>query len=339
MLKTLGSKWNAGSSTCRVLAAAAMVVCVAVPALAKDKKPGVPTQTIVTVVNHARGGSPAPVVTQADVIVKDGGKTATILGWQPLPNNATIQLVVLIDDALRGRSSANFSELGSFIQQLPPNVQVAVGYMQYGRAVIASGFTAGRVIAVKSIRVPTGIAGVNASPYFCISDLAKHWPDSGHPAAARHVLMITDGIDRYFEASQYDPEDPYVGTAIADAQKNRLIVSTIYFRDIGLVDRGNRGSFVGNDYLIQVAQATGGKDYFEGMGNPVTFVPMLREYTQRLASSYLLTYAAQGSGLKYVKISTKVHDVRLAAPDHVLVGQQIPVQGTAAPTSVAELSR
>ncbi len=335
MFKTLESKWSA---LCGVCLAGAVAVGLAMPAWARDVKPTVPTQTVVTVVSNTHNGATAPTVSSADVIVKDGGKPATVLDWHPMPSQATTQLVVLIDDALRTGSSVNFSDLGAFIEQLPPSVQVAVGYMQYGRAVIASGFASGKILAAKSIRVPTGIAGVNASPYFCISDLAKHWPDGGHPSAVRQVLMITDGIDRYFEAPQYDPEDPYVGTAIADAQKNRVMISTIYFRDIGLVDRGIRGSFVGNDYLIQVAEATGGKDFYEGMGNPVTFVPMLKEFKQRLASTYLLTYAAQGSGLHFVKISTKVHDVRLDAPDHIVVGQKIPM-GAAPTTAVAELTK
>ena len=338
MFRTVESKWSALRRACPVVVVAAVAVGLAMPACAKDKKPTIPTQTVVTVVSNTHDGAAAPVVTSADVIVKDGGKPAQVLGWQRMPSQATTQLVVLIDDALRGRVSANFSELSSFIAQLPPSVQVAVGYMQYGRAVIASGFAAGKIMAAKSVRVPTGIAGVNASPYFCISDLSKRWPDDGHPATMRQVLMITDGIDRYFEPPRYNPEDPYVGTAITDAQKARMMVSTIYFRDIGLPDLGNHGAFVGNDYLVQVAEATGGKDYYEGMGDPVTFIPMLKDFKQRMASTYLLTYAAQGSGLHYVKISTKVHGVRLEAPDHVVVGQQLPM-GAAPTTSVAQLTK
>ncbi len=334
-----GRMQSTGAMGAKVCIAVCAWGALAMPALARDKKPPVPTQMIVTVVSHERGGAPAPTISSPDVRIEQNGKKDPVLDWKPLPQQATTQLVVLIDDALQGRSSANFSELQAFILHLPSSVDVALGYMQYGRAMIASGFDSGKVAAAKSVRIPTGIAGVNASPYFCISDLAKHWPDGGHPAAVRQVLMITDGIDRYFQALQYDPQDPYVGFSIVDAQKSRLIVSAIYFRDIGFPDRGMRGSFVGNDYLIQVAQATGGKDYYEGMGNPVTFVPMLREYTQRLASAYVLSFGAHGSGLQNLRISTKVHGVRLDAPDHVVVGQQLPMVAEPPSVSVAKVSQ
>ncbi len=322
------------------------MVCVAIyalgiltlPALAKDKKPPERTQMIVTVVNHVRGGGTAPTVTSADVIVKENGKQAAVTAWQPVSKQDKTQLVILIDDSLSAGASINFSSISQFILALPPSVQVAVGYMQYGRVAIAAGFTADRNTVAKSIRLPSGIRGVNASPYLCLSDLAKNWPYGGSPATVRQVLMITDGIDRYFDTRRYDPGDPYLNAAIKDAQKNRLIVSSIYYRDVGFVDRGLGGSFVGGSYLIQVAEATGGKTYYEGMGNPVTFDPFLKAYMQRLASAYVLGFEAYGSGLQSLKVNTKVHGVRLAAPDHVVVGQQLPMAAAPPPTSVARVS-
>ncbi|HUZ03890.1 MAG TPA: hypothetical protein VMU62_00915 [Acidobacteriaceae bacterium] len=305
--------------------AVTLIVAAAIPAFAESKSTAeAPTQMVVTVVDHGHDPTQKSSIQQSIVKIKEDGKPAQVLDWKSVTAPENTQLVILIDDALQARSSANFTQLQKFILQLPATTQVAVGYMQYGRASIVSGFAANREMAAKSIRVPTGIAGVNASPYFCLSDLAKHWPDQGRQAAVRQVLMITDGVDRYFSAGAYDPEDPYVGTAIKDTQANRIIVSSIYFRDIGAVDRGIRGSFVGGSYLTQVAEATGGKMYNEGFGNPVTFVPLLADFSQRLADTYVVTFLAHGSGLQYIKISSEEHGIKLEAPNEVTVGQQLP---------------
>ncbi len=321
--------------------AATLIVATAIPAFAKSESSGAeaPTQMVVTVVDHAHDASQKSSIQQSIVKIKEAGKSAQILDWKSVTAPESTQLVILIDDALQARSSANFTQLQKFILQLPASTQVAVAYMQYGRANIVSGFAANRETAAKSIRVPTGITGVNASPYFCLSDLAKKWPDQGKQAAVRQVLMITDGVDRYFSAGAYDPEDPYVGTAIRDVQANRIIVSSIYFRDIGAVDRGIRGSFVGGSYLTQVADATGGKMYNEGFGNPVTFVPLLADFNQRLASTYVVTFLAHGSGLQYIKISSEEHGIKLEAPNEVTVGQQLPKgdQVTAGPRASESL--
>ncbi len=300
------------------------------PVYAKDKnKPETLTQTVVTLIDHAHHTAGVPPIQSQDVLIKEDGKQIQVMDWKPIPSDPTqaaantTQLVILIDDALQVRSGINFSDIGKFILQLPASTQVALGYMQYGRTMIVAGFDADRATVAKSIRLPTSIVGVTASPYFCLSDLAKNWPDQGHSAAVRQVLMITDGIDRYFSPRSYDPSDPYVNAAIKDANVNRMIISSIYFHDTGFADRGLNASFVGGNYLTQVASETGGKMYSEGLGNPVTFVPFLKDYQQRLANTFLLTFGAHGSGLKLFKIKTKVHGVRLETADKVHVGQII----------------
>ena len=50
------------------------------------------------------------------------------------------------------------------------------------------------------------------------------------------VLMLTDGVDRYYDTSMVD--DPYVGTAIQDAMKRGVAVYSIYLRGAGFSRRG-----------------------------------------------------------------------------------------------------
>jgi len=289
-------------------------------ALAKKQKKTaeVKTQMVVTVVPHSRDAAQIPMIPKSSVSVEEDGKPTQMVDWKPLAASDGTQLVILIDDSLQVWASLYFKDINNFISQLPASTQVALGYMQYGSTVIAAGFTADHGKIMKVIHIPSEPAGSNASPYFCLSDLVHHWP-AGKPAAVRQVLMVTDGIDRYFEGSHYDPEDPYVLAAIRDAQKQRVIVSSIYFRDSG--DVGT--SFMGGNYLRDVADGTGGKMYYAKIGNPITFTPFLKDYKNRLADTFLLTFLAHGSGLQNVKVLSGEQGSKLESPARVVVGQKI----------------
>ena len=288
------------------------------------------TEIVVTAVAGGNSATPVPGIQRNDVRVQVKGKTAEVTGWQKLvAAGDQTQLVVLIDDSLKAKVSINFNDLRDFIQKLPSSTQVAIGYMQYGRAVMATDFSTDRAATGKAIRLPSGIPGGNASPYFCLSDLAKNWPDKGKPATSRVALVITDGIDRYYRAGQFDPQDPYVAAAIRDAQVNRIMISSIYFGDAGIGSVGGsmNSAFVGQNYLQMVAAGTGGTMYFEGISNPVTFVPFLKDLNRQLANQYEVNFQGVGSGLQQIKISTETPRVKLAAPQRVVMGQQIPSAG------------
>jgi hypothetical protein len=132
--------------------------------------------------------------------------------------------------------------------------------------------------------------GISSSPYFCLSDLAKHWP-SNDMTARREVLMITDGVD-YYEL-RYDPDDPYVQTAITDSVRAGLVVYSIYWVNLGRIDRSWYENTAGQSLLAEVTQATGGQSYWEGMGTPVTFGPYFKDLRQRFENQYRLGFSAE----------------------------------------------
>lgn len=285
---------------------------------------GIPTQVVVTVLDNSHAAAQNVGIQRDDVLVRQGRRHAQVVGWKRI-DGATdgVQVVILLDDSLQSKVSINFDDLRKFIRDLPATTQVAVGYMVNGQAVMAGSLTTDHESVVKQLRLPTGMIGVNASPYFCISDLIRHWPAKGRPAASKTVLAITDGIDRYYEPGMYDPLDPYVNSAIADAQKSNVMVSSFYFRDRGGADQGMSGATIGQNYLQQVASATGGTMYYEGIGNPVTFAPFVKDLQKQLADQYLLTFLARGQGLQPVKVTSEVHHVKLQSQADVEVGQQI----------------
>jgi hypothetical protein len=157
---------------------------------------------------------------------------------------------------------------------------------------------------------------MSGSPYICLSDFLKQWPGSGavpsatSPAASprhktRYVLMITDGVDPYNgSASVMNQGSPYVDNAIEEAQRAGVPVYAIYFSDAGI--EGGMADNSGQNYLSQITQATGGVNYFEGVGNPVSTTPYLQRFQSALTESYIATFNAPATGndpraLVYVK--------------------------------------
>jgi len=209
-------------------------------------------------------------------------------------------------------------DVASFIRTLPPNAAVTVGYMENGRAALAGPFTMNRDQAVKGLHIPIGVPGVDASPYFSLDALAKNWPSSD-PDARREVVMVTDGVDNYDR--HYDPEDPYVQTAINDAVKAHLIVYSIYWQDAGRFNRSLFAANAGQNLLLQVTGATGGNSYWMGTGNPVSLSPYLDDIKQRLNNQYELSFMAPSNGrLQLANFKLKVNDgTKVDAPEQVVV--------------------
>ena len=81
-------------------------------------------------------------------------------------------------------------------KEMPPNTKIAIAYMENGRAVFSSQLSSSADDVLKGLHLSAGFPGSNASPYFCLSDLAKNWP-SHDRTARREVLMVTDGVDNY----------------------------------------------------------------------------------------------------------------------------------------------
>lgn len=133
--------------------------------------------------------------------------------------------------------------------------------------------------------------------------------------------MITDGVD-YYEM-RYDPEDPYVQTAIRDSARAGIVVYSIYWRNQGRADRSMYENNAGQSLLLEVTQSTGGNSYWEGMGNPVTFRPYFDDLNQRLQNQYEISFDSHLGGKPEVEnMKLKVTGVaaKVDAPQQVFVG-------------------
>jgi hypothetical protein len=298
-----------------VLAAAGLWI--AAPLVAQEQGQG---QAIITILPKHQGEM-VPKVTQQDLTeVKANGKSVQVTGFVPLTGAQNrVELVLLIDDSARSSLGRQLEDIEQFVRSLPPNVKVGIAYMENGRAVFAAPLSADHAQVLKGLRLPIGSAGVNSSPYFCLSDLAQHWPSQDR--FSRHeVVMITDGVDNY--QRRYDPDDPYVQAAMTDAARAGLVVYSIYWRNNGRFDNSLYANDDGQNLLSEVTQATGGKNFWEGFGNPVSFQPFFEDLSRRLNNQYEVSFAAPLNGKPQVesfKLKISAPGVDVDAPQQVIV--------------------
>jgi hypothetical protein len=239
----------------------------------------------------------------------------------PIPPPTT-QLAILIDDGLRGSFDNQLNDLAQFIMDLPPGVQVLLGYMRNGIVLGMHSFSADHRAVVKQIRIPIQIAGVDASPYFTLSQFVKQWP-SNLPGP-RFVLMITNGIDPYNGSySIMNQDSPYVQTAQEDAERAGVAVYSIYWGQDW--PHRARGSLSGQSYLAQVGEATGAESYNIGTITPPDLTPYLKDFKQAVGNSYLVRFDLPATKLKadtlvHIKLTTSQKGIKLHVPQNVHPG-------------------
>ncbi|MFY9912864.1 MAG: hypothetical protein WCF22_22455 [Candidatus Sulfotelmatobacter sp.] len=290
------------------------------PVLSAQAQPGngIPVHTVVTIEAHK--GSNPPSIGQQDVLVTENKKERDpVTEWIPAQgDHADLEFFILIDDGANMTLGTELETLRKFILDQPPTTKIGLAYMQNGIARVAQNLTPDHEAAAKALRLPTGIRGINGSPYFSVSDLVKRWP-AGAPR--REVLMISDGIDRYY--GEADFLDPYLDATIDDCQRGGIVVSAIYTPGMGHFGHDFYMSYWGQLYMARLADETGGEAYYVGMmGPPVSFTPYLDQLSNRLLHQYLLTFLAKPpkkAGLQPVRIATEVPNADLVAPRKVWV--------------------
>ena len=276
----------------------------------------VPTTALINV--QSKNNEP---LNTAALKLEVNGHAASIASVIPV-RGGDAQVALLIDDGLRGNFGVQIKEVKQFIESLPAGTPVLVGYMQNGTVRHEGGFTTDHAAAASQVRVTFSTPGISASPYFCLSDFVKHWPAQG--AGARMVLMITNGVDPYNGSTSIMNQDsPYVQTAQDDAQRAGVAVYSIYYADSGF--HGRRGAFSGQNYLQQVASATGAESFYEGFITPPSLTPYLDEFRQAIGESFLVTFDAnatreKASTLVPIKLKSEQSGVKVHAPAAVHPG-------------------
>jgi hypothetical protein len=305
-----------------VIAVAVLTTFSAHRAAARQGQPQNSTgpQVHMTVSAEARHGLDVPEVNREDVLVGEGKEHDRVVSWLPAQGaNAGMEFLVLIDDSSSVSLGSQMDDIRAFINAQPPTTFVGVGYMQNGTVQFTQNFTQDHASAAKALRLPLGAeAGVGASPYFSISDIAKRW--QANPARPRReILMISDGIDGYYGGG---PTDPYLDDAVADAQRAGITVYSIYTTGSGHARHSFFLNNWGQNYLSELAEMTGAESYWQGFGPAVDFTPYLDELSHQLQHQYLLTFIPKPekkAGFQRVRLSTESSGAELIYQKSVFV--------------------
>jgi len=299
-------------------AAFAMAATIALPTFAAPADQG-QGQAVVTVLPKDSSLTGLAIQPQ-NLELKVDGKSSNVTKLAAARNpDSPLELVLLIDGGARASLGTQLTDIAGFIKEIPNNTRIAIAYMENGRAALAGPLSSDPQQILKGLRLPAGPPGTNASPYFCLSDLAKNWPSHDNNAR-REVLMITDGVDYYNR--RYDPEDPYVQSAIEDSVRAGLVVYSFYWLDRGRLDRTEYENNAGQNLLLEVTQATGGNSYWEGSGNPVSFDPYFHDLRHRFQNQVKVAFSAELKGKpQTTRFSVKLHgiDGKVVAPQQVFI--------------------
>ena len=275
---------------------------------------GTAVSAVITV--EAKHGKDIPEIQRGDVMVYEGRDRDQVTDLLPLAGeHAALQLFVLIDDAAGGGVDTQLQDIRQFVRNQSSTTLIGIGYMRDGTVQVLQNLTTDHEAAAKSIRLPLGEAGASPSPYFSLVDLIKKWPAA---QVRRQVLMVSDGIDRFWGSG---PSDPYVDTAIETALKAGITVYSIYTPGMGHFGHSLWRINWGQNYLSQLSDETGGELFNYGIA-PVSFSPYLDDLSKRLTRQYLVSFIPKPEkkpGLRQVKFRTEVPNAELVGPDRVYV--------------------
>src|SRR5579862_2972820 len=271
---------------------------------------------VVTV--EARHGSSVPEVTRDDVMAYEGRDRDRVTGWLPLQgDHAGLEFFIMLDDSSNVTLGSQLEDIRQFINAQPPTTKIGVAYMSNGNAQVVQNLTNDHALAAKALRLPLGNPGASASPYFSLGDLIKRWPASDE---RREVLIITDGIDRYWGSG---PDNAYVDTVIEQAQRAGVIAYSIYTPGVGHYGHSYWRTYWGQNYLSQLSDETGAESYYLiGSAPPVTFAPYLEDITRKVNHQYQLTFVPKPekkAGMRKIKVQTEVPNAELISADKVWV--------------------
>jgi len=279
---------------------------------------GVPVNMIVSV--EPKHGDEVPMITQQDMMVYQGHDRQPVTNWVPAKGNrGGLALAILIDDSAGLSLGTQLNDIRTFIGQQAPTTLIAVGYMQNGTVALAQNFTQDHTAAAKSLRLPQGLSGVDASPYLSISDFIKRWP-SDDAIPRREILAITSGIDSVYMGSF---PNPYTDTAVQDAQCGGVLVYSIYTPSAGHFGHSYYRSYWGQNYLSELSEMTGGESYYLlGPQAPVAFAPYLNQLNRELSNQFMLTFLAKPqkkAEIESVKLTSEIRSVDFVHAPRVCV--------------------
>jgi hypothetical protein len=291
------------------------------PSNAADTPSRTTVNMTITEVSLAYGRG-APQINLEDVVVEHDKQRLPVTALVPARGtHAGLDLFVLIDEASTSSLVVQLEDVRRFIRAQPATTAVGVGYMKNASVQIAQALTSDHEKAASALRPPHGYSGADGSPYLSAVNLMARWAKQHN---RREIVMITDGIDpavRTLGMWQLNP-NPNVDFASGAAQRTGTIIHTIYASSAKRSDRSYWKATSGQMDMARLSKETGGKSFYLGLEDPVSYCQYLDRLQEIFDNQYLLSFSVvpgKKSGLQRVKLSTPIAGVLLSSHEAVWV--------------------
>ena len=295
-----------------------MTLCLAPAVCAQDAQSGSPALARVIVTAVASSGKEIPSLGRQDISVHEDKKPCQVADLTPMGSSSEkLQLAILIDQSSTTRLGQQMKEISQFIDALPPDSSIAVGYAMNGTVMMPQTFTTDRAAVNRTLHLTTGPSAGNTAIYEALANLIKQWPRN---TIRREVLLISDGIDDTYGRQQTEPgQNPSLERAIQLAQQENITVFSIFVGS-GSATRNEFLNMNGQGSLADLTSSTGGSAFSQGTQTPISFRPFLDDLQKMFGQQYLLTFRPGPSrkpGYHDLKAAVEIPHVKLLAPTRI----------------------
>lgn len=222
------------------------------------------------------------------------------------PSEAPLNVAILIQDGLDAGVANEIKTIKSFISTLPEGSTVMVGYLRSTGLQVRQSFTADRKAAIKALRIPLNNFDVGSAPFTGLEEAIRRFDGV---TGRNQIVMISNGLQltRDFESAA-PTNNLDLDRAISAAQKRGIPVWSIFANAPGRLGKGSLAISYGQGSLNKLADETGGKAFFQGLGF-VTFDVALDSISREMGDQYVITYLGDGKGK--LEVTTESTNVKL----------------------------
>lgn len=202
-----------------------------------------------------------------------------------------LNLAILIQDDLVSHVGNELGVIRAFIRSLPEGSQVMIGYITTGTLQLRREFTSNLDEAAGALRIPVSSNSASPfNPYVEVVEALRRFdpedmtPDGKNPSA---LLLISDGLD---VSRGFDPTSILhsvdLERAIKEARRRQVTIYSFYAPSVGLTRRSRLAASFGQSSLNRLSNETGGKAFFQGTTDFVTFDSHFERLTDALNHRY-----------------------------------------------------
>jgi VWFA-related protein len=284
----------------------------------QNQRGGVRTVTIpITVRQKGERAAQQELTPIGMLTVREDGDDQKILSIRAMGLDTPITVAVLIQDDVVASISNEIATIKDFINHLPRESRVLIGYIRSGSLEVRQTFTADHERATKALRIPIGSAAAAPyNPYIEIIEGLRRFEAT--PKGRRALLVVSDGLDtsRGLDSSQ-PSQSVDLRRAIKEAQRQGVAVYSFYAPSVSIAASNNLRLITdGQGSLQKLADETGGRAFFQGTGTPVSFDSYLRDlagaFSRQIALTYLSTHP--NKGFHKIEITSDMKDIRIDHP-------------------------